>query len=737
MSDKLVETEKGDLIDAIGLLQKSSVKDKFDAMRKLLSMICKGKDCGDAFVEVVKNVHIENVSLARLIGAYVIHHSSDHPTETLLAVSTHVRSLTDPKPDVRLQALKSLSSLKTPVVVQDILSAAETCISDSNPHIRKTALFSLMKACILNSSSHEMALQLTSLALGDNNVLVVCSALVSLIQLELTHDFELIKSAIHPNYRKIVHLLCDFDHQHLPSIIDLLVRYVRTEFNLDLVIDKKEQDSEEEDMMKAPFDSITTVDFDHRLFLESIRPLLHHINPSVVVSACLAIYHTCPPSSCLFSQMVDTVLKLVVYRYSTETQFFILNSLLPIIQSFPQKFNQNFKKFFIIPSDPMYIRNIKLKFLINLVTVNNSHVILKELLFYSKSNNEALALKSVESIAEIGSRCVKQNNTGIAVDALKSLIKLIGPFDPSRPSQSNLIDRAVLTVSELLSLSLNSSEMSTAALVDILCAILRRFDVLSSAGSRSAVVHLFRQYGYLVPNFAREMLRIGARNFKEEEVETKFAILSMSAVMLIKYPNDLLVSNIGDYVLKCARYDHDYALRSRTRFIQALINQKEELMKSMIDLDESESVEFDRLIEEMMVSMSEPFQSTSNQSILINSHYLPGSLSFILNTGISGHLPLPSWTFEPSTHGLRSVDEPVESEQEEEEDDDESNKDVVENEEVEVESSEDEENDDDFWNFDDKKQTVKKSSPILIESNDDSMIEESDGYEYESYTDED
>ncbi|KAL0209037.1 hypothetical protein P9112_011624 [Eukaryota sp. TZLM1-RC] len=780
MANLFDDVAKSDITANISLLQKASVKDKIDGMRRLLSMMSKGKDCNEAFVEVVKNVHIDNILLSRLISCFVIHHAHNHPTETLLAVSTHVRALSDPNPDIRVQALKALSSLKTEVVLQDILTSSETGATDANPMVRKTAIYALVKAAYLSEQCKEGALEVIHGCLADSSVTVIAAALSAIIDLELDYiDFSQLKELIHPHYRKICHLLSDFDQFLLPKILDFMTRYVRSEFNLDDVNhDINDDDSDSDiDLTKPAADSISCLNFDHRLFLESLKPLLHHQNPSVFVSVCLTIFHTAPFSCGIFKTMISSLVKFIRYRRTPELEFFILSSILPIVSSFPSDFEPVLKFFFISPADPMYIRKLKLKMLTFLLTSDNSHVILPEVNNYCHSPNTCLAEKAIDSLSIMAVNSVNQNNCFVAVEALKTLIKLIGPVDSSRPEQSNLIDKSVMAVSELLSLLITTSELSSANLVDVLASILRRYEVLSSTACRASVVHLFRQYGYLVPNFAREMLRIAAKGFKEEEAEAKFAILSMASVMKVKHANDDVITALFDYIIKCASYDSEYPIRARCRMISRLVTEQSELIeqvknemqileKSVDDeveegqndddvtedqndeevkkgLDELNKGKIDivnSFIDVLNTSLESWSESQANTSSIIRTSlpdYLPGSLSFILNSPLPGHISLPFWTDEVIDHGLRNVEVEESSEEyvTDSEDGDEEQVESAEGVEY-VEESESSEDEDDFWNFDRKKgnktddlEVVKSSfSAVALE------VEESDGYDYESYT---
>ncbi|KAL0248288.1 hypothetical protein GEMRC1_003524 [Eukaryota sp. GEM-RC1] len=732
MSNNLFEdAHKQNLSKTLDLLHKSSIKDKIDGMRRLLSMICKDKDCDDAFVEVIKNTHHEHPTLSHLINAFVIHNAHNHPTETLLAVSNHVRALSDPNPSIRSQALRVLSSLKTDVVLQDILTSAETGTTDSNPQVRASAIYALIKASFLNSNAKEVAIHLSHAALKDANVWVVAAALTAIIELELgIEDFVLIKEILHPVYRKLTHLLADFDQYLLPGILDLMSRYVRSEFNLDSVdLDQLNQSDDDADFTQEPLDALSFLDFDHRLFLESLKPLLNHQNLAVVSSACLAIYQTCPSQSVLFSDMCKTIVRCVKRKMSPEARFFLMNSLLPIVKHHPSMFERSVKVFFIVPSDSLFVRRMKLTVLTLLVNIDNCHIIIPEFDLHCQSLNHSLSLKAIDCLSSVAISCVNQGSSTVAVDALKTLIKLIGPRD-SIGNSSSLMDKAVSAVSELLGVLINHSDLSFANLVDVLAAIMRRYEQVSSASCKASVVHLFRQYGYLLPNFAREMLRIAAKNFKSEGVETKLAIVSMAGVMYVKQSDDEIIKSLVAFVLKCASYDSDFNVRSRARLVDLLLVDRENLLQKVTESESDLPVEeFNSLLMSSIESWTDSSQHVV-QPLSISS-LLPGTLSFVLDLPLPGYNPMCNWTKEPACHDLRGVDSSSEEETEgEETEGDESGEfEYVD------ETDEDENvNDDDFWNFEDSKTKaadVVEEEEVVVADPVESEYEYDSGYDTE------
>jgi AP-3 complex subunit beta len=125
--------------------------------------------------------------------------------------------------------------------------------------------------------------------------MVVGSAVAAFVEV-CPNRFDL----IHPHFRKICHLLADIDEWGQIVIINMLIRYGRTQFadpskekkpkekkpkkEAGLKIDDDEKDDSEEDEEESEEDEeddYVTLDPDHRLLLDSCSPLLKSRNAGV------------------------------------------------------------------------------------------------------------------------------------------------------------------------------------------------------------------------------------------------------------------------------------------------------------------------------------------------------------------------------------------------------------------------------------------------------------------------
>ena len=100
---------------------------------------------------------------------------------------------------------------------------------------------------------------------------------------------------IHKQFRKLCNLLADIDEWGQVVIVNMLLRYSRTQFvdpNKDCDDWEKEvknfydsdEDNDSDDDNKTSNKKSTTMDSDHRLLLKSAKPLLQSRNAAVVMA---------------------------------------------------------------------------------------------------------------------------------------------------------------------------------------------------------------------------------------------------------------------------------------------------------------------------------------------------------------------------------------------------------------------------------------------------------------------
>ncbi|VDP77204.1 unnamed protein product [Schistosoma curassoni] len=79
--------------DLKNLLDNNKDAVKLGAMKRIIEMVARGKDCSDLFLAVVKNVVSKNAEIRKLVYAFLTHYAEQEQDIALLSISTFQRAL--------------------------------------------------------------------------------------------------------------------------------------------------------------------------------------------------------------------------------------------------------------------------------------------------------------------------------------------------------------------------------------------------------------------------------------------------------------------------------------------------------------------------------------------------------------------------------------------------------------------------------------------------------------------
>merc|ERR1711899_22434 len=322
--------------DLRAMLDSSKESLKLEAMKRIIGMIARGRDASDLFPAVVKNVVSKNIEIKKLVYVYLTRYAEEQPDLALLSISTFQRALKDPNQLIRASALRVLSNIRVPVIVPIMMLAIRDSSVDMSPFVRKTAAHAIPKAYSIDSDQKEELVNIIEKLLGDRTTLVVGSAVMA-FEAVCPERIDL----IHKQFRKLCHLLVDVEEWGQISIVNMLLRYARTQFtdpnigyrescttkkdDIDFYksgSDDSEESSDSNDE-KVNKSKKEPMDPDHRLLLKSCKPLLQSRNAAVVM-AVAEIYHHCAPRPDI-QIIVKPIIRLL--RSHTEVQAIVLNCI--------------------------------------------------------------------------------------------------------------------------------------------------------------------------------------------------------------------------------------------------------------------------------------------------------------------------------------------------------------------------------------------------------------------------
>ncbi|XP_067666923.1 AP-3 complex subunit beta-2-like isoform X2 [Haliotis asinina] len=602
---------------------------KLEAMKRIIGMVAKGKDASDLFPAVVKNVVSKNLEIKKLVYVYLTRYAEEQQDLALLSISTFQRALKDPNQLIRASALRVLSSIRVPVITPIMMLAIKEAVMDMSPYVRKTAAHAIPKLYSLDPETKEQLIEVIEKLLGDKTTLVAGSAIQAFEEV-CPERIDL----IHKNYRKMCNLLVDVEEWGQVVIINMLTRYCRTQFlnpnQTDSIddVDKpfyedSDKSSEEEDETKEsePKKKPYVMDSDHRLLLRQAKPLLNSRNAAVVMSVA-QLYHHCAPKA-----EVGVVAKALIrlLRSHKEIQYVVLSNIATMTIKRKGMFEPYLKSFYVRSSDPLHVKLLKLEILTSLATETNISTILRELQTYVLSPDKEFAAATIQAIG----RCAS-NISEITDTCLNGLVHLMSNRDES------VVAESVVVIKKLL-------QMRPSEHKDIICHMAKMVEKIMVPMARASILWLIGEYSERVPKIAPDVLRKFAKSFIQEEDIVKLQILNLAAKLCIT--NQKQTKLLCQYVLNLAKYDQNYDIRDRSRFLRQLVLPGEK---------SSALAKYAKKI--FLATKPAPVLASKFQD---RDQYQLGTLSHLLNTRAHGYQELPEWPEEAPEPSVRNVEMPI------------------------------------------------------------------------------
>jgi len=609
-----------------------STKDslKLDAMKRIISMLAKGRDVSDLFPAVVKNVASKNIEVKKLVYVYLTRYAEEQQDLALLSISTFQRALKDPNQLIRASALRVLSSIRVPVIVPIMLLAIKESAVDMSPFVRKTAAHAIPKLYSLEPEMKEELIAVLEKLLADRTTLVIGSAVMAYEDV-CPDRIEL----IHKNYRKLVSLLVDVEEWGQIVIVNMLTRYARTQFtdpNLghtetpDMGEDEGEfyeNSDDEEETAEEVSKPLYKMDPDHRLLLRSTKPLLQSRNASVVMATAQLYWHLAPRAE------VQVVAKSLVrlLRSHNEVQAIVLNSIASMTiksQGGAKMFQPYLRQFFVRGTDPSHIKILKLEILTNLANGSNISILLREFQSYITGADPASVAATIQAIGRCAATISEVTDTCLA-----GLVHLLSNRDPTVVSES------VLEIKKLL-------QTQEAEHKDIIIQMAKLLDTVEEPGAKAAIVWVVGEYCERIPLHAPDVLRKMAKVFCSQEVPVKLQVVNLAVKMYLTNPAQTKL--IAQYVFNLAKFDQNYDLRDRARFIRAIL------------FPQGEPGKISKHAKKIFLAAKPP--PTIESKFANRDEYQLGSLSHFINARAADYQDLPGFPEEAPDPTVRTVEVP-------------------------------------------------------------------------------
>jgi AP-3 complex subunit beta len=133
----------------------------------------------------------------------------------------------------------------------------------------------------------------------------------------------------------------------------------------------------------------------------------------------------------------------------------------------------------------------------------------------------------------------------------------------------------------------------------------------------------------------------------------KLQILTLASKLLVLSPTTPLLLQLSQYLFSLARYDQDYDIRDRARFLNALSRgvKDEQAAASQEDDEEVGGVVLRR--EQVKVVLLSERSFIQERELKAGEDYDVGSMSRLVGRKLNGYSPIPEWTDDPTDPSLR------------------------------------------------------------------------------------
>ena len=406
----------------------------------------------------------------------------------------------------------------------------------------------------------------------------------------------------------------------------MLTRYSRTQFldpNANYDIDKNEDLDQSEDEDEQDLDSSfkKPMDPDHRLLLRVSKPLLQSRNSAVVMAVAQLYYYIAPRNE--ISVVAKALVRLL--RSHREVQIIVLKNIVSMAQKNHQMFQPHQKSFYVHTSDNIHVKILKLEILTCLANQSNISTILREFQTYVLTQDKEFAAATINAIGRCAST-IKE----VSDSCLAGLVNLMSKKDET------IVGESVVVIKRLL----QSNPAKNGAIIKRMA---KMSDKVSVSMAKASILWLIGEYSDQVKKLAPDVLRKMAKSFCDEEIGVKLQILNLAVKLFLTNQNKVAI--LVQYILNLAKYDQNYDIRDRARFLRALIYNNEKCP---------------HLAKHLKKIILAPKPAPVLESAYKDSdHFQLGTLSHAIGARVNGYAELPDFPLEAPDSSVRNIEVPV------------------------------------------------------------------------------
>ncbi|XP_054645096.1 AP-4 complex subunit beta-1 isoform X2 [Dunckerocampus dactyliophorus] len=350
---------------------------------KVIRLMSQGVDVSSLFSEMVKACATVDIVQKKLVYVFLCSYAALNPELSLLVINTLRKDCQDPNPMVRSLALRNMTNLRLPSLVEYVEQPLTAGLRDRAACVRRVAVLGWAKLHNLQPNSEidvTVVNELYSL-LRDPDPVVMVNCLRALEEILKQEGGVTINK---PIAHHLLNRLKECDVWGQSEVLKILQRY---------------QPHSDDEL----FDILSLLDAS----LVSPHPPIMAATLSLFLSLCSAL----PAVSLAALERVRGPLLAACGSASREMRFTVLCHIQLLLRSVPGLMGAHYKRFFCGYAEPAFIKQRKMQVLVELVNDENVAMILDELKEYCTDVNTDTAQAAISAIGRIGrsysDRCLK------------------------------------------------------------------------------------------------------------------------------------------------------------------------------------------------------------------------------------------------------------------------------------------------------------------------------------------
>ncbi|UZJ57041.1 hypothetical protein CBS101457_006361 [Exobasidium rhododendri] len=465
---------------------------KKTTLKKIIANATLGNDMSPLFSDVVTCMNIQVLEIKKMVYLYLINYGRSKPEQVPDAIPGFLSDCNDRNPLIRALAIRTMSYISVPTVLQALVDPLRHSLKDSDPYVRKTAAI-----CVAKLYMHDRKLvdrqgfigMLRDL-LADGNPTVVANAVAALTEISERSDNIQLKLNL-TIASKLVSALPDCSEWGQTYILEALMFFVPNDYA------------------------------DAEILAERIAIRLQHANSAVVLTSTKVILYLM--NYIASSEFRESLCKklspplVTLLSSGPEVQYVALRNILLIIQRRPIVLQNEVKVFFCKYNDPVYVKMAKLEIMYRLANEKNVEQVLAELREYATEVDVDFVRKAVRSIGRLAIKI--ESTTDRCISTLMSLIQT---------KVNYVVQEAIVVIKDIFRKYPNRYE-------SIIATLCENLDSLDEPEAKAAMIWIIGQYADRIEN-SDELLEDFLYSFLEETVEVQLALLTATVKLFLKRP---------------------------------------------------------------------------------------------------------------------------------------------------------------------------------------------------------